>query len=122
MAGLEKPDPPLFYDLLDEKFGRVWDRFDSIDKALVKADSDLTAYKLTANEFRGTLSDQAGRLATKEELKQKDALIEIQRQRIDKIENTAANLQGRIWMLAAIFAGLQVLVNLAQRYLPQSVP
>ncbi len=112
-------EPTVSYrDLVNEQFARVWDKFSSVETAINKADSDLSTYKLTANEFRGTLSDQAQRLATKEELKQRDAVVEIQRQRIDKIENTSANIEGKMWMLAAIFAFIQVVVNVAQRFFP----
>ena len=104
------------------QFSRVWDKFASVEKAIEKADADLAQYKLTANEFRGTLSDQALRLATKDELRQKDSLLEIQRLRIDKLETSSANLQGRIWMLAFVFAGLQVLANVLQRFLPAISP
>jgi hypothetical protein len=113
----EEPAVP-YSVLVDEKFGRVWDKFKSVEEAIGKADTDLTAYKLTANEFRGTLSDQAARLATKEELGRIRDTIEIQRQRIDTNEKMAANTQGKIWALAAVFAVLQVLINLAQRFLP----
>ena len=112
-------EPTVSYrDLVNEQFNRVWDKFAATEKAINKADAELTQYKLTANEFRGTLSDQALRLATKEEINQRDTLLEIQRHRIDKLEAAAANLQGRIWMLAFIFAGIQVLVNVAQRFFP----
>ena len=80
-------EPTVSYrNLVDEQFSRVWDKFASVEKAIEKADADLAQYKLTANEFRGTLSDQALRLATKGELRQKDSLLEIQRLRIDKVE------------------------------------
>lgn len=110
--------PTVSYrDLVNEQFGRVWDKFGAVEKAIDKADVDLTAYKLTANEFRGTLSDQATRLATKDDLKQARDQSEIQRLRIDTIEKTAANMQGKLWMLAAVFAVLQVVINIAQRFL-----
>lgn len=108
-----------FAALVDEKFARVWDKFEAVEKAIDKADDDLTAYKLTANEFRGTLSDQAIRLVTKDEQKQLRDYLEIQRLRIDDIEKSAANMQGRLWMLAAVFAVLQVVINIAQRFLTQ---
>lgn len=112
-------EPTVSYrDLVDEKFGRVWDKFGAVEKAIDKADADLSAYKLTANEFRGTLSDQAARLATKEDIVQERKTMEIQRLRIDKLDNISSNLQGRIWMLAAVFAALQIVVNIAQRFLP----
>jgi hypothetical protein len=110
--------PTVSYrDLVNEQFGRVSDKFVAVEKAIDKADADLTAYKLTANEFRGTLSDQAARLATKDDLDQVRASIEIQRLRVDKAENTSANMQGKMWMLAAVFAVLQVVINIAQRFL-----
>ena len=109
--------PTVSYrDLVTEQFARVWDKFRSIEAAIAKADGDLTQYKLTANEFRGTLSDQAARLATKEEMRQRDLTLEIQRQRIDKIETNSANMQGKLWMLAAVFAVIQVIINLMQRF------
>ena len=112
-------EPTVSYrDLINEQFLRVWDKFNAVETAITKADGDLTAYKLTANEFRGTLSDQAQRLATKEELRQIRAENEIQRLRVDGIDKTAANLQGRIWMLVAVFAILQVILNIAQRFVP----
>lgn len=107
-----------YHALVDEKLGRVWDKFKSIEAAIAKADMDLTAYKLTANEFRGTLSDQAQRLATKDELRQRDTALELQRLRIEKIENASSNLQGRIWMLAAIIAVFQIVLNLAPKFFP----
>ncbi len=110
-------EPGYSRDLLDEKLHRVWDKFEAVEKAIEKADQDLSAYKLTANEFRGTLSDQAARLATKEDITQLKATIEIQRLRIDKTENSSANLQGRIWMLAAVVVALQLVVNIAQRFI-----
>lgn len=111
--------PTVSYrDLVNEQFSRVWDKFTSVEKAIDKADDDLSAYKLTANEFRGTLSDQAQRLATKEELKQIRDAIEIQRQRVETIEKTSANMQGKLWMLAAVFAVVQVAINIAQRFFP----
>lgn len=114
-------EPTVSYrDLVDEKFGRVWDKFLSVEKAIDKADDDLSAYKLTANEFRGTLSDQASRLATKEELNQIRGSLEIQRQRIETLEKAASNTQGKMWMLAFVFAGLQIVLNLAQTYLPHA--
>lgn len=110
--------PTVSYrDLVNEQFGRVADKFAAVEKAIDKADADLTAYKLTANEFRGTLSDQAARLATKDELGQARGGIEIQRLRIDAIEKEAANMQGKLWMLAAVFAVIQVIINIAQRFL-----
>lgn len=110
--------PTVSYaSLVDEKFARVWDKFGAVEKAIDKADADLTAYKLTANEFRGTLSDQATRLATKDELQQARDQHEIQRLRIDGIEKNSANMQGKLWMLAAVFAVLQVIINIAQRFL-----
>lgn len=116
-------EPTVSYrDLVEEKFQRVWDRFTATQAALDKAEADLTAYKLTANEFRGTLSDQAQRLATKEEVRQRDTAIEIQRQRIENIEKTSSNMQGKLWMLAAVFAVIQVVINVAQRFLPPHVP
>lgn len=112
--------PTVSYrDMVNEQFMRVWDRFDAVDKALIKADADLTAYKLTANEFRGTLSDQAQRLATKDELRKQDDSLEIQRLRIDKLETAAANMHGRVWMLAFVFAILQVVINFAAYSLKQ---
>lgn len=124
MADTPQPAPSAdriptvsYRDLVDEKFARVWDKFGAVEKAIDKADVDLTAYKLTANEFRGTLSDQATRLATKDDLKQARDQSEIQRLRIDTIEKTAANMQGKLWMLAAVFAVLQVIINIAQRFL-----
>src|SRR5687768_13140338 len=97
--------------IINERFERVWDRFNSIDKALNKADEALNQYKLMSNEFRGTLSDQANRLATKEDIYQVKELIELQRSRMDKAENASANLQGRVWMLAFVFAAAQVIIN-----------
>lgn len=111
-------EPTVAYrDFVNSQFERVWDKFTSVEKAIDKADIDLTAYKLTANEFRGTLADQAGRLATKEDMRITRDAIEIQRQRIEVIEKFSANMQGKLWMLAAVFAGAQIFINLAQHYL-----
>lgn len=103
--------------LVDEKFARVWDQFASTQKALDKADADMTAYKLTANEFRGALMDQAQTFVTKGALDAAKADVEIQRQRVDKVETTAANLAGKLWMLAAIVAVFQLIINIAQHSL-----
>lgn len=110
--------PTVSYrDLVQEKFGRVWDKFEAVDRATTKAEADLASYKILANEFRGSLSDQRTLFVTKEDLLSVKETMEIQRLRIDKIDNLAANMQGRLWMLAAIFAILQVIINIAQRFL-----
>lgn len=118
MPSADREPTVSFRDLVDEKFQRVWDRFIAIDERTQRSNDDLAAYKVTANEFRSTLADQAARLVTKDELKQQAAAAEIQRLRVDNLEKTSANMQGRIWMLAAIFAVIQVAVNIAQRFIP----
>lgn len=67
-------------------------KFDALERAQEKADRELAAKFTTVNEFRGTLSDQAATLVTKDKI---DAIIGAFNSRIGNLEQAQARQEGK---------------------------
>lgn len=73
------------------------------------------------NEFRQQLNDQTAKFITRDEVQAKqDAYIptinEVQR-RLSLIENSLANIQGRMWAIGVGFTILTVVINIALHFI-----
>ncbi len=138
-------------DMMDERDRRYEQHFEAMDakttlalsasdKAVTKAEAATEKRFDTVNEFRATLSDQAGRLYSRAEAEAKFLAIEDKlssiaaqstkyvsrdtyderheelRRRIGVVENKASNMDGRLWMLGAALTAFVALLNLVSKY------
>lgn len=94
--------------LIDERDKQVTIAFNSAEKASGKAEQAQRAVNESQNEFRGTLRDQAGTLASKESLDQLD-------KRVQSLEKGVAGGIGRSGGLTAaqtiLFQVLPLLIS-----------
>lgn len=96
---------------------RIADANHATDLAREQMDKRLESM----NEFRQQLNDQTAKFITREEVQAKqDAYIptinEAQR-RLSLIENSLANIQGRMWAIGVAFTILTVVINIALHFL-----
>ncbi len=94
-------------------------------KAVDKAEEAQQLRNATQNEFRGALADLSGQMATKEHVgtrtesmrREMTALNENQEIRIRTLEAANANIQGRIWVISALWAVIVLVSSFAVRFI-----
>ena len=95
------------------------------EKAVDKAEGAQQLRNEAQNEFRKSLSDLSGLMWT---IKEGTATVDALRReltitqkaleaRIGTLENAAANIQGRIWAISALFAIITLAVSIGSRVL-----
>lgn len=82
-------------------------RFASQDEATKKAESSLSKRLDGMNEFRDTLRDQAGRLATKEEIQMRAESID---RRIAALENARSVGEGQARVTTVLWSAFTAIV------------
>jgi hypothetical protein len=118
--------------MLDEREDRTKERFIALDKnitvAMMAADKAVGKAEMATekrfegvNEFRSTLADQAATLLPRAEfqVQHKSLLDKIDGldARLAAMENSAANIQGRIWAIGAIWSIFVVAVSIGVRFI-----
>jgi hypothetical protein len=118
--------------MLDEREDRTKERFVALDKnitiAMIAADKAVSKAETATekrfegvNEFRQTLADQAATLLPRGEFQvQHRSLmdkIDGLDARLAAIENSGANLQGRVWAVGAIWSIFVVAVSIGVRFI-----
>lgn len=95
-------------DYTDNQIGWLKENFDNevraIRDAVSKVEEVNKDYRKSQNEWRGALDDSTSKLETKEAVNQ---IVK----RVEKLENMISNLQGRLWMIAALWGVIIIIVG-----------
>lgn len=83
---------------------RIDDRFLAADRAVTKAEVTMSARLNAMNEFREALKDQTNRMATRDELRKLDEVVQV-------LQQAKANTEGRLFILAGVFSAVVSLVT-----------
>ena len=83
-------------------------KFDSLQRAVDKAETDQDRRNILNNEFRGQLKDQAATFITREYLEQTTKNIN---EKLIALQSFRSNLEGRIWAIGAGFALLNFAIS-----------
>jgi small-conductance mechanosensitive channel len=98
------------------------------EKAIDKAQEAQQLRNAAQNEFRASLSDLSGHMATKESVdtrveslrRELSATDDAQEGRIRVLETANANIQGRIWVISALWAVIVLVSSFAVRFIGHS--
>jgi len=83
-------------------------KFDSLQRAVDKAETDQDRRNILNNEFRGQLKDQAATFITREYIEQ--ALKNVN-EKLVGLQGFRSNLEGRMWAIGVGFALLNLLIS-----------